>query len=79
MSGHVCRQQLTSTRKRPHVCTPEPVGCSCLFAQAAADPEKLAMALPEASTQLIQFVNNFDTPHVYVLVCFDIRKHTRVQ
>ena len=56
MSGHVCRQQLTSTRKRPHVCTPEPVGCSCLFAQAAADPEKLAMALPEASTQLIQFV-----------------------
>ena len=24
-------------------------------------------------------VNNFDTAHVYVLVCFDIRKHTRVQ
>ena len=24
-------------------------------------------------------VNNFDTPHVHVLVCFDIRKHTRVQ
>ena len=56
MSGHVCRQQLTLTRKRPHVCTPEPVGCSCLFAQAAADPEKLDLALPEASTQLIQFV-----------------------
>ena len=55
MSGHVCRQQLTLTRKRPHVCTPEPVGCSCLVAQAAAAP-KFALALPKASTQLIQFV-----------------------
>ena len=24
-------------------------------------------------------VNNFNTSHVYVLVCFDSRKHTRVQ
>ena len=38
---------------------------------------------PQHQTLLNQFadkyLNNFDTPHVYVLVCFDIRKHTRVQ
>ena len=56
MSGHVCRQQLTLTRKRPHVSTPEPIVCSCLVAEAATAPEKLALALPKASTQLIQFV-----------------------
>ena len=54
--------------------------CCTRSHKTAKDVAASGLAMPLIAPALgLGKVNNFDTPHVYVLVCLDIRKHTRVQ